>query len=130
MLGTDAQNLTYIEEEIDICTIDVTFTSLKTILPNVKNFLIKIGDIIALAKPLFEIEFQNKINFIIIQESQQLYQILVDLIEWSIKNHIFPYGIIRSPILGKEGSIEFFIHFKVDKSNSGFNYEEIIKNIL
>jgi len=36
ILGIDARNLILIEEELDIYTTDVTFTSLRAILPNIK----------------------------------------------------------------------------------------------
>ncbi len=130
MLGVDARDIINIEEKVDICTIDVTFTSLKTILPNVKRILSANGDILALVKPLFETAFQNEIKFKIIQDSKKLYKILLNLIQWNIENQLFPYGIIKSPISGKEGSIEFFIHLRGEKLNSNFNYQGRLKEIL
>jgi len=130
MLGLDARELINIEEKVDICTIDVTFTSIKAILPNVKRVLSINGDIIALVKPVFETPFQNEIRFKIIQDSKKLYQILLNLTQWNLENQVFPYGITKSPILGKEGSIEFFIHLRLEKSRLNFNYEELLKELL
>ena len=130
MLGLDARDLISIEDEVEICTIDVTFASLRTILPNVKRILSNKGDIIALVKPVFETTFQNEIRFKIIQDSKKLYQILLNLIQWNLENQVFPYGITKSPILGKEGSIEFFIHLRLEKSRLNFNYEELLKELL
>jgi len=114
--GLDARNLIPIKEKVDICTIDVTFASLRTILPNVKRVLKDDGDIIALVKPVFETEFHKKDKLDVIHDPTQLYHILYDLIQWNIENHFFPYGIIKSPILGKEGSKEFFSSFKIEKN--------------
>lgn len=130
LLGVDARNLIPIEELVDICTIDMTFTSLRAVLPKVKRILKKNGDIIALVKPIFETEFYNKHRFDIIKDTKHLYQILNELIQWIIENHFFPNGIIKSPILGKEGSIEFFIHLKLKKPNLYFNPKKMIKDIL
>ena len=130
ILGVDARNLIPIEELVDICTIDVTFTSLRAILPKVKRILKKSGDIIALVKPIFETEFYNRTRFDIIQDPNQLFQILNELIQWIIENHFFLYGIIKSPILGKEGSTEFFIHQRLKKSNLYLNHTKMIKDIL
>ncbi|MFX1315303.1 MAG: TlyA family RNA methyltransferase [Promethearchaeota archaeon] len=130
MLGVDARNEINIEEKIDICTIDVTFTSLRTILPNVKRILLNNGDIIALVKPLFETTFQNNKKFKIIDDSNELYYLLLNLIEWNIEHQIFPYGIVKSPILGKEGSIEFFIHLKLIEPSLIINYKDLLKEIL
>ena len=130
MLGVDARNSISIPEKVDICTVDVTFTSLKAILPNVKNLLKNSGHIIALVKPIFEKEFQNEARFDIIQDPVQLFQILNDLIQWSLENQFYPNGIIKSPLIGKEGSIEFFIHLKLKKSNLTLDFTKKIKDIL
>ena len=126
MLGIDARTLKNLDEIVDIFTIDVTFTSLKSILPNLKNFLKKDGDIIALIKPLFETKFHGIKKFKIINDADELKNILLELIKWSEKNGLFPYGLIKSPILGKGGSIEFLIHFKIENKSLYFNYEKIV----
>ena len=130
MLGVDARNELNIIEEVDICTIDITFASLKTILPNVKKSVKFNGDIIALIKPIFELEFINIPKFKIIQDPQQLYQILIDLNQWCLMNQLFPYNIIKSPILGKEGSIEFFFHIKLEDLSSNIDFNRLIKKVI
>ena len=130
ILSADARNSLNIDEKADICTIDVTFTSLKAILPNIKNLLKNSGDIIVLVKPIFETEFQNKGRFDNIEDPITLFQILNDLIQWSIKNQFYPYEVIKSPLLGKEDSIEFFIHLKLKESGQIFDFKKKIKNIL
>lgn len=130
LLGTDARSLINIEEKMDICTIDVTFTSLRDILPKARNFLKENGDIIALVKPLFETNFYQEDKLKIIQDSKTLYQILADLMKWSISNEIYPYGIIKSPLLGKGGSIEFLIFYKIDKESPNFEYEKSVRLLI
>ena len=112
MMSLDARNLVSIKEKLDICTIDVTFASLKSILPNIKNYLKDNGNIIALVKPIFETEFYIDKKFENVLNPDQLIQILHDLLQWSIKNQIYPYKVIKSPILGKEGAEEFLIHLR------------------
>jgi len=131
LLGIDARELKELKEKADICTIDLTFASLKSILPNVPNYLNKEGVIISLVKPLFETEFYNLSRYKIITNPEKLFQILKDLIDWSVKKKIYPYGIIKSPLLGEKGrSIEFLIYFRIDNKNSNFFYEDAIKNVL
>ena len=130
VLGVDARNLIKLDEKVDICTIDLTFASLKVIIPNVKSILKDEGDIIALIKPIFEIEFESNRKFKIIKDLQQLYQILMGLFDWCSKNQFFIYNIIKSPLLGKEGSIEFFIHIKVKDSNEKIDFEKLVMEIL
>ncbi len=130
LLGQDARELNSLEEKVDIVTIDITFATLKEILPRTKNFLKIEGDIIALVKPLFETEFYGEKKFNIIKEYRKLYEILSDLINWSKLNKIFPINIIRSPLLGKGGSIEFFLHYKLENKYTNLYLEGKVKKIL
>jgi 23S rRNA (cytidine1920-2'-O)/16S rRNA (cytidine1409-2'-O)-methyltransferase len=119
-----------IDEKIDICIIDVTFTSLKSILPNVKQFLKNDGDILAIIKPFFESDFRRTQKFKIVENFSFLYKILVDLTEWCIKNHLNPSGIIKAPLSDIESSIEFFGHLRIDEQKIPLNFTEVIKKIL
>jgi len=130
MSGVDAREIISIEDELDICTIDVTFASLKQILPNVKKILKKNGDIIALIKPIFEIDFKTKKKLNIVKDPNQQFQILKDLIQWNINHKFYLHNVIRSPILWKEGSIEFLIHLRFDDSNKKLDYIKRIREIL
>ncbi|TFG29907.1 MAG: TlyA family RNA methyltransferase [Promethearchaeota archaeon] len=130
LLGIDARKLKELDELVDFCSIDVTFSSLKNFFPNIKNMLKLNGDIVALIKPLFEIEAKEKDKFKIIRNPNDLKKILLDLIKWSVNHGVFPYGIIKSPILGKGGSIEFLMHLKIDEANSTFDPNKIVDEIL
>ncbi len=111
--GVDARELTSLPEKVDITTIDVTFSSLRSVLPNVKSYLKQDGDIIVLVKPLFETNFQQEKKFKIINDLYK--RILREFIGWSKMNSLYPKGLIASPLLGKGGSIEFLVHFQIDK---------------
>ncbi len=130
LLGVDARELEILKEKVDICTIDVTFTSLKAIIPNVRRFLKNDGGIIALIKPLFETEFYENNRFEIIQDSKVLKEIITELIEWCVNEGFFPYGIIKSPILGKGGSLEFFVYLRIDKESDYYDYKNRVNYLL
>ncbi|MFX0075776.1 MAG: TlyA family RNA methyltransferase [Candidatus Hermodarchaeota archaeon] len=130
MLGVDARNLIFIEEKLDMCAIDVTFASITQILPNIKSLLKRNGDIIALIKPIFEIDFHSKKKFRNIKNENQLFKILEDLIHWCTNHEFHLQNIIRSPLLGKERSIEFLIHLRVDKPCKEIDYFMRIREIL
>ncbi len=130
MLGVDARTLQKLEEKVDLCTIDITFASLKDIIPNVKHFLKLKGDIVALVKPLYETDHvdQSKLNFI--KKKEELKEILLKLLDWSVKNDIFPLNLIKSPILGKAGSVEFLIHYRLEKQQTTFDFKKKVREIL
>lgn len=130
LLGFDVRELKSLDERVDIATMDITFASLRLILPNIKNFLKDNGDIITLVKPLFETDFYEETKFKVIKEKEKLKNILSDLINWSKKIELYAHGIIKSPILGKGGAIEFFINFKIKSVALEYDYKKEIENLL
>jgi 23S rRNA (cytidine1920-2'-O)/16S rRNA (cytidine1409-2'-O)-methyltransferase len=125
----DGRRLKSLPTKIDVVTVDVTFSSLKSILPNTKSYLNTNGDIIVLVKPLFETNFREDLRFKIITDELVLTRILKDLIDWNIKHSFFPKALIVSPLLGKGGSIEFFLHLKIDKDYN-FDFEDILEKLF
>ena len=115
LFGVDARELSSLPEDVDIATVDVTFSSLRSVLPNIKNYLKQDGEIIVLVKPLFETNFHQEKKFKIINDVTILRKILRDFIRWSKLNSLYPKGLIASPLLGKGGSIEFLVHLQVEK---------------
>ncbi len=129
VLGVDARHLKTLPNKVDIVTIDVTFSSLKSVLPNTKNYLKKNGDIVVLVKPIFETNFREETKLKAIKDSENLYQILLNLMEWNVENSFFPKGIMVSPILGKGGAVEFLIHIRIEKKFN-LNFKNLIEGVL
>jgi len=130
LLGVDARILNKLNESVDLVTVDVTFTTIRSILPNVKKYLKSEGDIIVLIKPLFETDFYDEPKLEVITDSKRLYEILMDLLEWCLSNGFFPYGILKSPLLGKGGSIEFFILLKTKNSEQNYNFQNKLTKLI
>jgi len=130
LLGVDARDLEKLEEKVDILTIDITFASLRKILPKCRDFLRLEGDIIALIKPLWETDYHEESKFRIIQDPKQIKEILLSLLKWSKDKGIFPVGLIKSPLLGKGGSIEFLVHLKINSDNTDFDYIARINEVI
>jgi len=129
LYSVDARELTSLPEKVDIATVDVTFSSLRSVLPNIKNYLAQDGDIIVLVKPIFETNFHQEKKFKIINDLTMLKRILSEFIGWSKLNSLYPKGLITSPLLGKGGSIEFLVHIQIDK-DFVFKTDNIINEVL
>ena len=66
---------------------------------------------------------QNKAN-------RELIKLIKELMEWCVNEQFFPYGIIKSPLLGKGGSLEFFVYLKIDKEHDYYEYKDEVNNLL
>ncbi|MDA3895812.1 MAG: TlyA family RNA methyltransferase [Desulfobacteraceae bacterium] len=108
-------NIRYATEEIlpepfDLISIDVSFISLKIVIPAIKKFLKKDGKILALIKPQFEVG-KNQVGKGGVVKNQQLHQSVIKELSEFFSNTGFKIGpVITSPILGPKGNKEFIIY--------------------
>ena len=99
-----------IGEFVDLVVIDVSFISLKLILPSAIELLKPDGKIIALVKPQFEVGKSAVENKGIIKDPQKHLNVLLVLRDfihdhgWALKN------LTSSPIQGREGNKEFLVY--------------------
>ncbi len=109
MERTNARYLDTLPERVSFACIDVSFISLKLILPAVQKWLDAEGDIVALIKPQFEAGPEQVGKGGIVRETAVHQQVISDLKEWCEKQSWLIRGLIDSPITGTDGNKEFLI---------------------
>ncbi len=93
-------------------SIDVSFISLKLILPTLKTILVPNGQVVALIKPQFEAGKERVGKKGVVRDAKVHLDVLEDIatfaqsIDFQVKNASF------SPITGGEGNIEFLFHLE------------------
>jgi 23S rRNA (cytidine1920-2'-O)/16S rRNA (cytidine1409-2'-O)-methyltransferase len=96
----------------DLATIDVSFISLRLVLPQVTTLLIPNGEVIALIKPQFEVG-KGKVGKGGVVRSQDEHARVIDEIKnTAVRLGLTVHGLVESPILGPKGNKEFLIHLK------------------
>ncbi|MEN6373826.1 MAG: TlyA family RNA methyltransferase [Smithella sp.] len=101
----------------DIATIDVSFISLKSVLPAVMRLLKPDGIILALVKPQFEAHRQEVSKHGIVKDTQVRKRVLQEIVNFSKSSGLRVLGTCTSPLLGPAGNQEFFIFAKKIASN-------------
>ena len=101
-----------IREMPNFATIDVSFISLKLILPVLKTLLVQNSDIIALIKPQFEAGREQVGKKGIIRDEKVHLQVVNKIIDFSIQQGYIATNLSFSPITGGDGNIEFLLHLK------------------
>lgn len=112
----------FTDERPDAATIDVSFISLKLILPVLYRFLQPDGDVIALVKPQFEAGKDNVGKNGIVRDPRIHESVLIDIGLFAKELGFSLEGLSYSPITGGEGNIEFLFHAK--KADGGFTSEQ------
>ncbi len=122
MEDTNARYLERLPEPVSLVAIDVSFISLRTLLPVVKNWFgeqwdrtgqgeVVAGEVIALIKPQFEAgrKLVSKGKGVV-RDPAIHKQVLDDILAFAQQAGYKPSGLIQSPLLGPKGNIEFLAY--------------------
>ncbi|MCH4170548.1 MAG: TlyA family RNA methyltransferase [Lactobacillus sp.] len=96
----------------DFAVTDVSFISLKLILPPLAQILKPGHDLVALIKPQFEAGPENVGKHGIVRDPKVHAMVLKMIIDFALAQHYDVLGLDFSPIKGGEGNIEFLIWLK------------------
>jgi len=128
MERTNIRYVTYddIGENIDFISIDVSFISLKLVLPVAKSLLNEDGEVIALIKPQFEAGKEKVGKKGIVRDKSTHYEVIETIVEFCKELGFGIEGLSFSPITGATGNIEFLIYLK-ENSETTVENKEIIE---
>ncbi len=96
------------DEAIDFVAIDVSFISLKLILPAVAKFLR--GDLVALIKPQFEVGRADVGKGGIVRDDVKRSEAVQSVVDFGREIGFEILGVIDSPVKGAEGNVEYLVH--------------------
>ncbi len=101
-----------ISRPVDLITIDVSFISLKIVVPEVIQFLRTDGAILALIKPQFEVGKGNVGKGGVVKSPILHRKVIDDLSIFFTKEGLICKSITPSVLLGPKGNKEFFIYMR------------------
>jgi 23S rRNA (cytidine1920-2'-O)/16S rRNA (cytidine1409-2'-O)-methyltransferase len=117
MESTNARYLENLPEPVDFVTIDASFISLRLLLPVVKNWFRGAqwdqatespSELIALIKPQFEAGRKEAARGDgVIRDSAVHRRVLREVMEFALTQDFSLRGLLRSPVLGPKGNLEF-----------------------
>jgi 23S rRNA (cytidine1920-2'-O)/16S rRNA (cytidine1409-2'-O)-methyltransferase len=101
-----------VPHQVSLVTIDVSFISLRLILPALPPFLEPVHDIVALVKPQFEAG-RAEVGKHGLVTDPGVHRAVIERITGAACDAGFePLGLTPSPITGAEGNQEFFLHLR------------------
>ena len=97
-------------EPLDLSVIDVSFISLKIVLPVIKTFLKPDGQVLCLIKPQFEAGKEKVGKKGVVREPETHKEVLDNFVLLAKSLDFAILGLTFSPVTGPEGNIEFLAH--------------------
>ena len=96
------------DDPIEFVSIDVSFISLRLILPAVRQFLR--GELVALIKPQFEVGKRDVGKGGIVRDEGRRAEAVDSVTAFARETGFDVRGVIPSPIRGAEGNVEYLMH--------------------
>ncbi|MCI6277052.1 MAG: TlyA family RNA methyltransferase [Clostridium sp.] len=128
-------NIRYVEKEtigmdIDFSSIDVSFISLKKVMPKVIELLGDKGEVVALIKPQFEAGREKVGKKGVVREASTHKEVIEGIVNYLKEMNMNILNLSFSPIKGPEGNIEYLVYFSKDSTKTSNFYEGLIDEIV
>lgn len=115
MEKTNIRDVTELPEQMDIVVVDVSFISLRAIMPVLINLMKSpSAALITLIKPQFEAGRKEAAKGKGVITDRAIHQrVIEDVIYTAQLNGLYLHGLTQSPLKGPKGNIEFLAFFKL-----------------
>ena len=115
VVSMERTNIRHVTEEqipdkAALAVIDVSFISLKLVLPVIRKLLLNSGEVVCLIKPQFEAGKDKVGKKGVVRERSTHLEVLDNFVQYSTEIGFFVKNITFSPIKGPEGNIEYLGH--------------------
>ena len=113
---TNARHLNCLPETPALVVIDVSFISLRLILPAVKQWIKAGADVVALVKPQFEAGKSDVGKGGIVRSREVHRHVLNAVADFAATSGFFPVAARRSPVTGAKGNEEYLLWLKLSRA--------------
>lgn len=120
-----------VPDEIDFFSVDVSFISLKLILPVARQLMAENAQAVCLIKPQFEAGREKVGKKGVVRDPAVHIEVVQNIFNFCLENGLDVLNLDYSPIKGPEGNIEYLIHLRKSddpKSYTDITPEELVKN--
>lgn len=130
MERTNIRAVESLPEPADLAVIDVSFISLRLVLPRVAALLRSDGEAVALVKPQFEAGRERVGKKGVVRDPEVWREVLTRVLTFAEDTGWRVRGVARSPILGPAGNVEFLAHLSRDPESPSSAWREEISGLI
>ena len=112
-----------VPDDIDFFSVDVSFISLKLILPVARELMAENAQAVCLIKPQFEAGREKVGKKGVVRDPKVHCEVVANIYNFCLENGFDVLNLDFSPIKGPEGNIEYLIHLQ--KSDDPKSYTDV-----
>ncbi len=113
-------------EAVDFTAVDVSFISLKWILPAIKLVLKNGGEAVCLIKPQFEAGREKVGKNGVVRDADTHIDVISRVIGYAEAEGFVPLGLTFSPVKGPEGNIEYLLYLSLGGAGKQVDINETV----
>lgn len=110
MEDCDIRQVESLPEQVDLAVVDVSFISLRLVLPSVARLVGQGGEVIALIKPQFEAGPGAVDRRGVLRDKRVREEVVAAVVVWLREQGWKVLALIPSPVEGGDGNIEYLAH--------------------
>ncbi len=132
VVNLERTNVRYVTEEqvpdrVDFFSVDVSFISLKLVLPVAYSLLQESGQGVCLIKPQFEAGREKVGKKGVVRDPEVHREVIENVIAFTKEIGFSVLGLDYSPVKGPEGNIEYLMYVGKDGESIDVDIEELVK---
>ncbi len=127
---TNARYLETLAEPVSLVVMDASFISLRLLLPTVKGWLTAQADVVMLIKPQFEAGQDDVGKGGVVRDPKVHARVLDEVLTFAQAQGFTLRGLIRSPLKGPAGNVEFLAWLGWGNEAEGKPIERLITGVV
>jgi len=104
---------THLPESVSLITVDVSFISLRLIIPALVPLMTADADLVVLVKPQFEVGRREVGKGGIVRDPRLHRRVINEILSFGASVGLTAMNLCASPLPGTEGNREYFLHFRI-----------------
>lgn len=134
VINMERTNIRYVtaddlEEKPSFVSVDVSFISLKLILPVMRSVMTDDGSAVVLVKPQFEARREQVGDKGVVSDADVHAEVIENCIGYALENGFDVCALTYSPIKGPEGNIEYLMCLRRGNGKSVIGKDEIMRAV-
>jgi 23S rRNA (cytidine1920-2'-O)/16S rRNA (cytidine1409-2'-O)-methyltransferase len=130
MERTNARYVETLAEPVSFVAIDVSFISLKLILPAVQKWLTEDANVVALIKPQFEAGPKQVGKGGIVRDTAVRREVLLNILDWVHKHQFVVKGLAQSSIEGSDGNVEYLVWLQLGEEEDIEAWTAVVTELI
>lgn len=126
----NARHLEALPELVSLAVMDASFISVKLLLPAVIQWMTETAQAVVLVKPQFEAGRRDVGKGGVVRDKKVHQRVVLDSANFALSIGLHPCGVLRSPLKGPAGNVEFLLWLSRESPPTPLVLEDVVQRAV